>query len=351
MDLVRVVGPTRAIEIVGVKLVGATAENGRKLLFSLVFVGGALVLRRLLRSLVGLFGRGQHERGRFWARQAVGLFVALLLVAGMASIWFDDPGRLATAIGLVTAGLAFALQRVVTALAGYTVILRGNTFSVGDRITMGGVRGDVVALSFIQTTIMEMGQPPSVEAQSDPAMWVRSRQYTGRLVTISNAKIFDEPVYNYTREFPYIWEEMAIPIGYRADRGRAEQILLNAARRHAVDAGTIGSRPSRARAKVRRCPGPVAAPRVLAPDGQLAGAHGSVLGRHTRYPRAEGRHDARDPGAARRRRHRGRVRDVRDRRLAAGSPDPRTDLVSSTRWGGSPSARMRMEFASGGRIV
>jgi small-conductance mechanosensitive channel len=239
MDVVRVVGPSRALEIAGVKLVGATAENGRKLIFSLLFVAGALVLRFLLRALVSRVGGEQHERGRFWMRQAVGLFIAGLLLAGMASIWFDDPTRLATALGLVTAGLAFALQRVVTALAGYLVILRGSTFSVGDRITMGGVRGDVVALSFIQTTIMEMGQPPSVQEQTDPAMWVRSRQYTGRMVTISNAKIFDEAVYNYTREFPYIWEEMTLPVPYRADRARAEQILLDVARRHATDTATL----------------------------------------------------------------------------------------------------------------
>lgn len=44
---------------------------------------------------------------------------------------------------------------------------------------MGGVRGDVIALSFTQTT--------------------------GRAVTVSNARIFYEPVYNYTREFPYLW--------------------------------------------------------------------------------------------------------------------------------------------------
>ena len=115
--------------------------------------------------------------------------------------WFDDPARLTTALGLVTAGLAFALQKVVTAVAGYFVILQGRTFNVGDRITMGGVRGDVIALGFIQTTIMEMGQPPAVQ-NADPAMWVHSRQYTGRLVTVSNAEIFDEPVYNYTRDFP-----------------------------------------------------------------------------------------------------------------------------------------------------
>src|SRR5207237_3024096 len=130
---------------------------------------------------------------------------------GVASIWFDDPTRLTTAMGLVTAGLAFALQRVVTAVAGYLLILRGNTFNVGDRIVMGGVRGDVVALGFLQTTIMEMGQPPPVQ-NPDPAMWVKARQYTGRMVTVSNAKVFDEPVFNYTRDFPYIWDELTIPV-------------------------------------------------------------------------------------------------------------------------------------------
>ena len=157
----------------------------------------------------------------------------MVLVLGLVSVWFDDPTRLATALGLVTAGLAFALQRVITALAGYIVILQGKTFNVGDRITMGGVRGDVIALGFIQTTIMEMGQPPAVQ-NADPAMWVRGRQYTGRVVTVTNDKIFTEPVYNYSRDFPYIWEEMVLPISYTADRRRAEQVMLEVAERHTI---------------------------------------------------------------------------------------------------------------------
>ena len=87
---------------------------------------------------------------------------------------------------------------------------------------MGGVRGDVIALGFLQTTIMEMGQPPPVQ-NADPAMWVKARQYTGRVVTVSNAKVFDEPVFNYTREFPYLWEEMTVPVAYRDDRAAAER--------------------------------------------------------------------------------------------------------------------------------
>ena len=71
-------------------------------------------------------------------------------------------------------------------------------------------------------------------------MWVHSRQYTGRVVTVSNSRIFDEPVYNYTRDFPYIWEEMVLPIAYAADRGRAEAILLDVAGRHTVSIAEMG---------------------------------------------------------------------------------------------------------------
>jgi len=222
------------VEIFGIRLVGVNSENGQKVLLTIIFIFIILLLRRGANILVFRFLRGnRYERVRFWTRQAINLVTAVVLLLSLISIWFDDPSRLATAIGLVTAGLAFALQKVITALAGYFVILRGKNFNVGDRITMGGVRGDVIALDFIQTTIMEMGQPPSVQ-NADPAMWVKSRQFTGRIVTVSNAKIFDEPVYNYTRDFPYLWEEITIPITYSAKREVAEQILLECAERHTI---------------------------------------------------------------------------------------------------------------------
>ena len=165
------------IEVFGqeIRLLFLTEENGTKLLLTAVLVLALLLLRWLARGTSRLVLRGvRNERARFWSRQGINLVVAVLLLLGFLSIWFDDPGRLATGIGLVTAGLAFALQKVITALAGYVVILRGDTFNVGDRITLGGVRGDVIALGFVRTTIMEMGQPPAVQP-ADPAQWVRSR--------------------------------------------------------------------------------------------------------------------------------------------------------------------------------
>jgi small-conductance mechanosensitive channel len=234
------IGPSGVLRVFGVALIGANAENGRKLLLTIGFVAAILFLGWALRLLIhGIAKLWQDERVSFWGRQAVNIVAAVLLFLSVVSIWFDDPTRLTTALGLFTAGVAFALQRVITATAGYFVILRGKTFSLGDRIVMGGVRGDVIGLSFMQTTIMEMGQPPGEQAD-EPSMWVKSRQYTGRIVSVSNAKIFDEPVYNYSREFPYIWEEMTFPIRYGDDRHKVEQILLEAARKHTAEIGDLG---------------------------------------------------------------------------------------------------------------
>lgn len=222
------------MELFGVRLVGVNAETGKKLLFSVVFLLVVYAVGKLLRGLLRSRAKpAEHKRATFWARQGVSMLEAVVMLVGLVSLWFDNPATLTSAAGMVTAGLAFALQRVVTSFAGYLVILRGSTFTVGDRITMGGIRGDVVALKFLQTVIMEMGQPE--ESDSEDSAWVHSRQYTGRLVHVSNANIFDEPVYNYTREFPYIWEEMRLPVPYNADRGRAERILLDAARKHTLD--------------------------------------------------------------------------------------------------------------------
>ncbi|MEJ5868434.1 mechanosensitive ion channel domain-containing protein [Pseudokineococcus sp. 5B2Z-1] len=223
-----------AVQVLGVTLIGVSATTAVKLLFTGLLLAAVLLLRAGALVVVRrALGGDVADQRRFWARQGLQVVAAVVLVLGVLSIWITPETDVSTGIGLVTAGLAFALQQVVLSLAAYVVILRGDTFGVGDRIEMGGVRGDVVRLGFLRTTIMEMGRPPSV-ASSDSASWVHARQYTGRLVTVGNGVIFSEPVANYTRDFPYLWEEIALPVPYDADRHRAEEVLLAAARAHAV---------------------------------------------------------------------------------------------------------------------
>lgn len=105
------------MDFLGINWVGVDAENGRKLLLSLVFIAIVVITSRLLRGLVSLvLRRVDHAtvRTRFWTRQAISLVAAIILILGLLSIWFSDPSRLATAAMLMSAGLAFALQQPVT---------------------------------------------------------------------------------------------------------------------------------------------------------------------------------------------------------------------------------------------
>jgi small-conductance mechanosensitive channel len=116
------------MEIYGVRLIGVNTHTGEKLIFTLVLIAFFVLLRFLLKALTRLiFSRYQETRIRFWSRQGIDVGTTILFVVGLISIWFDNPANLATGVGLGSAGLAFALQKVITSLAGYLVILRGKT--------------------------------------------------------------------------------------------------------------------------------------------------------------------------------------------------------------------------------
>jgi small-conductance mechanosensitive channel len=214
----------------------------RNLLLTVGLVAAILIAAALVRWITRAtpFG-GSATRARFWIAQATHLAVLAGIIVVLLSIWAPAAGGIGPVFGWAAAGLTIALQRVVTAFAGYLIILRGNVFTVGDRIMIGGVRGDVVGLGFMQTTVMEMGQTPS-EMHDDPSMWIRGRQYSGRIVRVTNDKLFDEPIYNYTRDFPFVWEEILIPVRFEDDYRVVERLMLETARRHTADAMRDGAR-------------------------------------------------------------------------------------------------------------
>lgn len=114
---IQLVGSNRAVQILGIRLVGANAENGKKLIFTVAFLAALVLLRWVIKTIIARIVPGHPSEGfKFWSRQAVNVTFAALVILGLVSIWFDDPTRLTTAAGLVTAGLAFASQRAITSL-------------------------------------------------------------------------------------------------------------------------------------------------------------------------------------------------------------------------------------------
>lgn len=200
----------------------------RKVVLTLIAFAGAALLRYGIVAVTRLV-TGEHKNARlvFWARQIASILALVGTIGAIVLIWLAGQAGSALPVGVVTAGLAVALQKVWTAFAGYLILMRGRVYTVGDRVAIGDVRGDVMSLGFLYTRIMEMGEPPLKDGKRDN--WVGARQFTGRIVTITNDAVFNEPIFNYTRDFPFIWEEVVIPIKYGADRARAEEILLRAA--------------------------------------------------------------------------------------------------------------------------
>lgn len=118
-----------------------------------------------------------------------------------------------TTLGLAGAGITFALREVIVSFAGWFAILFGDFFKVGDRVLLGGIKGDVIDLGILRTTLMEIGD------------WVDGDQYNGRIVRVANSFIFTSPVYNYSANFQFVWDEIKVPIRFGSDNALVRKIL------------------------------------------------------------------------------------------------------------------------------
>lgn len=121
------------------------------------------------------------------------------------------------AIGLLTAGIAITLQELILSIAGSFYIFFVRVYKPGDRIEIHGIKGDVIDIDSIYTTIMEIGE------------WVSSDNYSGRIVKLSNAFVFKGPIYNYSKDFPFIWDEFNILLRYGSDITLAKALLIKIA--------------------------------------------------------------------------------------------------------------------------
>jgi small-conductance mechanosensitive channel len=142
---------------------------------------------------------------------------ALLIVLGVT--YFSGTLKDFTIIiGLFTAGIAFTLQELILSIAGSIYIFLVKVYQPGDRIEINGIKGDVVDVDSVYTTMMEIGK------------WVSSDNYSGRIVKLSNAFVFKGPIYNYSQDFPFIWDEFNLPIRYGSDIELAKSIIIKIAR-------------------------------------------------------------------------------------------------------------------------
>lgn len=140
---------------------------------------------------------------------SIALFMAFIL------IWIADPQVLLVSYGLVAAGVTVALQDFFKNFVGGLIIFTSGTYRVGDRVEIGSKFGDVIDIGIFNTTLFELKE------------WVNADQPTGRITTIPNGFILNSHIDNYTRDNPYIWDEISLPITYDSDWKEAHKRIMD----------------------------------------------------------------------------------------------------------------------------
>ncbi|MBI1307215.1 MAG: mechanosensitive ion channel [Bacteroidetes bacterium] len=150
--------------------------------------------------------------------------VGYILVIFIAVTYFTGNIKdLGLTIGFLTAGITITLQEIILSVAGSFYIFLARVYKPGDRIEINGIKGDVIDIDSVYTTMMEIGE------------WVSSDNYSGRIVKLSNAFVFKGPVYNYSQDFPFVWDEFNVPVKYGSDVDLTREIVMSVAQEYLTE--------------------------------------------------------------------------------------------------------------------
>lgn len=129
--------------------------------------------------------------------------VVIIGLSLLSTSWYTG----LVSLGLLSLILGFALQTPITSLIGWVYLLIRQPYKVGDRIQIGEARGDVIDVSYLDTTLWEFGGP-----------YLSTQHPSGRIIKFPNSLVLNETVYNYSWPlFPYVWNEIKVQVAYNSD--------------------------------------------------------------------------------------------------------------------------------------
>ena len=183
-----------------------------KLIAAVLMVAVVFTIVRYSQRVLGRHVEDAQRRYRL--RKLITLFGYVVAILLLSIVYSDKLSGLTVLLGVLGAGVAFALQEIVVSVAGCISLSGGRLYDVGDPVQLSGIKGDVIDIGVLRTTLMECGG------------WIAGDQYSGRIVRIGNSSIFKEPVFNYSSDFPFLWDEITVPIRFGSDYEAARASFL-----------------------------------------------------------------------------------------------------------------------------
>lgn len=182
----------------------------------LLAVAGVLarLVRMALRSVLSSWERAEAMAA------LVAILIWIIALGAALSVVAGDARALVGSIGLFGLALSWALQTPIESFTGWLLNSFRSYYRVGDRISVGDVFGDVARIDFLTTTVFEAGGPDKR---------VQAAQSTGALITFPNNEVLRSNIVNYTRDFPYVWDELTIAVANESDIPLAARVLQETA--------------------------------------------------------------------------------------------------------------------------
>jgi small-conductance mechanosensitive channel len=170
------------------------------------------VITGIIRSLIPKYI--VETATRYRVRKFINFVGYVLVILAIIFVFSNQLTGFTVFLGVAGAGIAFSLQELIASIAGFIAINFTSFFKVGDRVQLGGIKGDVIDIGVLRTSLMEIGD------------WVNADLYNGRIVLVANSFIFKEPVFNYSGDFPFLWDEIKVPIKTKGDFEYARSTFL-----------------------------------------------------------------------------------------------------------------------------
>lgn len=141
--------------------------------------------------------------------------------------YIENVSYMVTILGFASAGLAIAMKDMFMSLLGWSVIIFGGTFHVGDRIRVryqnGDYVGDIIDISLLRMTIYE----------DITLTTYKTNRRSGRIIFIPNNYIFTELIANYTHSgMKTVWDGIDIMLSFDSNHKKAMHIIKNITRKY-----------------------------------------------------------------------------------------------------------------------
>lgn len=192
--------------------------------YLLVILLVALIVYKIITAALKriLFSRAKTKKQRSNTKVFLSLWryaFVIVIIMGLLFYMGGDMTGLGIWAGLMTAAIGWALQKPITGIAGWLMIIVKKPFHIGDRILIGNVKGDVVDITLTHIYLKEIGGT------------IGGEETSGRIVMIPNSVLFEQNIINYTLQDDFILDQVVIAVTYESNLDRAMKICDEATRK------------------------------------------------------------------------------------------------------------------------